>query len=176
MRKMATSGKLGFTFMTFIFRIRDYFKPPRRVLENNGVSTGMQVLDYGSGPGSFSVAAAQLIGATGKVFAADMNPQAIEMVQKKARKHGLGNIEIIQTDCKTSISAQTIDFVLFLDTLHFIANPPELLREFHRVLKVNGALLFDDHHLGEAGNDIITKSGLFTLKKQIPKLATFVKM
>jgi ubiquinone/menaquinone biosynthesis C-methylase UbiE len=173
---MVATRKLGFSFMTFVFRIRDFFKPPRSILENSGVSAGMQVLDYGCGPGSFSVAAAQLVGVTGKVFAADMNPQAIQMVQKKTRNHGLGNIETIITGCKTSISNQSIDFVLFLDTLHFIANPPELLQEFHRVLKADGFLLFGDHHLGQAGNDIITKTGLFKLKKQIPKLATFVKV
>ena len=42
--------------------LRDLFRTPRWVLIEAGVRAGMTVLDFGCGPGGFSLAAAKLVG------------------------------------------------------------------------------------------------------------------
>jgi ubiquinone/menaquinone biosynthesis C-methylase UbiE len=54
-------SKFGFRFMTLYFRFRDYFFPPTKILEQVGIQSGMNVLDFGAGTGSFSVPVAQLV-------------------------------------------------------------------------------------------------------------------
>jgi 2-polyprenyl-3-methyl-5-hydroxy-6-metoxy-1,4-benzoquinol methylase len=54
-----------------------------------GIQQGFRVLDYGCGPGGFSLAAAELVGNAGKVYVLDLHPLAIQQVQKKAAKRGL---------------------------------------------------------------------------------------
>lgn len=57
-------SNLGFKFMALYFRFRDYFFPPTKILEQVGIQSGMNVLDFGAGSGSYSVPVAQLVGPT----------------------------------------------------------------------------------------------------------------
>jgi len=87
---------VAFRLMAINFRRRDRKLPPIKVLQEVCLRTGMSVLDFGSGPGSFSVAAAQLVGPVGRVYALDIHPLAIKYVRRGAEKAGLNNIEAIQ--------------------------------------------------------------------------------
>ena len=49
-------SNLGFWGMSVLFRIRDFLLPRRRLLNEAGISSGARVLDYGCGPGSYSIA------------------------------------------------------------------------------------------------------------------------
>jgi len=61
----------SFRVMSLKFRLRDFFRPPERILREAGIRNGMTVLDFGCGPGGFSLAAAKLVGPGGRVYAAD---------------------------------------------------------------------------------------------------------
>ena len=70
---------ISFYFMSFFFKFRDFFSSPIKILEKIGIRSGWNVLDYGAGPGSYSIPAAQLVGPTGKVYAADIHTLAISI-------------------------------------------------------------------------------------------------
>lgn len=55
-------SNFSFRLMSAEFRIRDWLHPPIKILQEAGVHRGMTVLDFGCGPGGFSLAAAQLVG------------------------------------------------------------------------------------------------------------------
>ena len=129
-----------FKMMTFTFKIRDLFSPRRKVLEEVGIQSGFNVLDYGCGSGSYVVPAAKLVDPSGKVYALDIHPLAIEKVKKLVSKKDLTNVETIQSDCKTGLDDNSIDVVLLYDTFHEIGDPDGVLRELHRVLKTGGIL------------------------------------
>lgn len=78
-------NSLGFRFMSFYFRFRDYFSPPTKTLERIGIQAGANVLDFGAGSGSYSIPAAQLVGPTGEVYAADIHPLSIRQRLKGSR-------------------------------------------------------------------------------------------
>jgi ubiquinone/menaquinone biosynthesis C-methylase UbiE len=52
-------------------KIRRWLQNPRKILAPY-IQEGMTVLDIGCGPGFFSIEMAQLVGKSGKVFAADL--------------------------------------------------------------------------------------------------------
>jgi len=157
-------GNLAFRFMSFGFVFRDLFSPRRNILNEVGIRPGFHVLDYGCGPGSYSIVAAEMVGATGKVYALDIHPLAIHRVQNIASKKKLANVETICSDCKTGLPSNSVDVVLLYDTFHTLTNKDGVLQELHRVLKPNGILSFSDHHTKEDRiMSKVTDGGLFRL-------------
>jgi len=153
-----------FRFMTFGYVFRDLFRPRRKILDELEIKDGAYILDFGCGPGSYSVIAAEMAGATGKVYALDIHSLAIQRIQSTVAKKKLANIETILSDCDTGLEDNSMDIVLLFDIFHHLNNPNAVLKELHRVLKPEGILSFSDHHMKEpeitAG---ITDNGLFKL-------------
>jgi len=136
---------LNFKFMTFYFRIRDFFSSPINILKQIGISPGSYVLDYRCGSGSYTIPAAQLVGPEGKVYAADIHKLAIREIQKKASMRKHNNIQTILTECNTQLPAASIDYVLLFYVLHEFKNPDMIIKELNRVLKAAGSLSVIDH-------------------------------
>ncbi|MFX1254156.1 MAG: class I SAM-dependent methyltransferase [Promethearchaeota archaeon] len=169
-------SSVDFKFMAWFFKIRDVFSPPKTILEEVGIKSGFSILDYGCGPGSFSIAAAELVGENGKVYALDILPFAVQRVQKVASMRNLENVEIICSDCATGLPDNSMDVVLLYDTLHDLSEPNKILKELHRILKPKGTFSFNDHHLKK--DEIIAKitgTGLFEFSKKGKKTYSFVK-
>ena len=167
---------LDFHLMALWFKLRDLRKPPKSILAEAGIKPGFHVLDYGCGPGSFSIVAAELVGQSGKVYAVDINPLALERVLNTASKRGLTNIETIHTDCATGLEDGVVDIVLLYDTYHDLPDPGSVLEELHRILKPDGILSFSDHHLGD--DEILSKvakGGLFRLSRKGKKTYSFLR-
>ncbi|MFX0042640.1 MAG: class I SAM-dependent methyltransferase [Candidatus Hodarchaeota archaeon] len=172
-----SQSSLDFRFMSFFFKIRDFFKSPMKKIDKTGVKSGDFILDYGCGPGSYTFVAAEKVGSNGKIFATDIHPLAIKKVNKKALKKGLKNIVVIETDCKTGLDNDSIDIIMCFDVLHDIKDKECILKEFHRVLKPDSRLSFDDHHMSE--NEIIgiiTAQGLFQLVEKKKNFYNFSKI
>lgn len=170
-------SNLDFRFMSFSFVFRDIFLPRKNILAEVGIKPGFSILDYGCGPGSYTIPAAQLVGESGKVYSLDIHPLAVQQVQKIARKKRLTNIETILSDCATALLDESIDVVLLYDTLHDLSEPDKVLAELHRVLKPNGTLSVNDHHLKE--QEIITKitgKGFFRLLRKGKRVYNFQKV
>ena len=143
-------NSLGFRFMSFYFRFRDYFSPPTRTLERIGIQAGANVLDFGAGFGSYSIPAAQLVGPTGEVYSADIHPLAIKEIRKKAEMKGIKNLRTISTACETKLPDSSIDVVLLFYVLHDFKNPDSIIREPDRILKAKGILAVIDHKFDKA--------------------------
>ena len=143
-------NNLGFRFMSLYFRFRDYFTPPIKILEKIGIQGGANVLDFGAGSGSYSIPAAQLVGPTGKVYATDIHPLAIQEIRKKADNRGIRNLHTILTNCETRLPNASIDIILLFYVLHDFKNPYSIIVELDRVLKPKGILAIIDHKYDKA--------------------------
>jgi len=170
-------SNLDFKLMALGFKFRDLLLPRINTLKEVGIKSGDNILDYGCGPGSYTVVAARLVGESGKVYALDVHPLAVQKVQNIAAKRRLANIETILSDCATGLADESLDVALLYDTLHAISEPDKILAELHRVLKPNGILSFNDHHLkGEEIITGITANGLFKLSNKGERVYNFVKV
>lgn len=169
-------SNLDFRFMSFFFKIRDKFHPPLQKIEKAKIKAGDIILDYGCGSGSYTLVALEKVGSSGEVIAVDKNPLAIKKVMEKVTKSGLDNIKTIVTDCKTDLDAESIDIIICYDVLHGVDNKECILNEFHRLLKLNSRLSFDDHHMSEEEIiSLITDKGIFELEEKVGKLFNFKK-
>jgi len=169
-------SNFDFKMMALLFKFRDLFLPRKNVLKEVGIQSGFHVLDYGCGPGSYIVPVRELVGTSGKIYALDIHPLAIQKVQSLVSKKQLTNVETIHSDCKTGLPDSSVDVVLLYDTFHALRDPNGVLEELHRVLKPDGVLSFSDHHLKE--NEIISKvtnRGLFRLSRKGIRTYNFAK-
>lgn len=165
-----------FRLMSFMFKIRDFLIPRINIMKEVEIKPGFHILDYGCGPGSYSIIASEMVGLTGKVYALDIHPLAVQSVKNMAEKRGLKNIETICSDSATGLPDGSMDVVLLYDTFHHFSNPDVMLKELHRVLKPNGILSFSDHHMKETEIvENVTKSGLFKLSGKGKKTYCFRK-
>jgi ubiquinone/menaquinone biosynthesis C-methylase UbiE len=169
-------SNLDFKLMSLTYKFRDFFLPRMNILEEVGIKLGFHVLDYGCGPGSYIIPLAELVGESGKIYALDIHPLAIQRVQSIAEKKQLTNVEITRSDCKTGLSDNSVDVVLLYDTFHTLGDPNGVLKELHRILKPNGILSFSDHHKKE--DEIVSKvtnRGLFRLSRKGKRTYSFLK-
>jgi ubiquinone/menaquinone biosynthesis C-methylase UbiE len=164
----------GFKMMTFSFRIRDFFKPRRNILREIEIREGFHVLDFGCGSGSYVKLAATRVGKSGRLYALDVNPLAVEYVKKIAARNKLANVETIFSGCTTGLPDGSVDVVLLYDTFHDLTNSDCVLKELHRILKTDGVLSFSDHHMKQ--DEIMSKmteGGFFRLLRKGEKTYSF---
>ena len=155
---------IAFKIMSFGFRFRDLVRPPKAVLKEVGIKRGFSVLDFGCGPGSHAIAAAEMVGKSGKIYALDTHPLAIQRVERASARKGLIQVETIRSDGATGLPDESLDVVLLYDVLHELNPPDGVLVELHRTLKPGGTLSLSAHHLEEDRILAVTTAhGLFGL-------------
>ncbi|MBW1676828.1 MAG: class I SAM-dependent methyltransferase [Deltaproteobacteria bacterium] len=125
---------------------------PYRLLKAARLKQGQRVLEVGSGPGFFTIPAAEIVGNEGHVYAVDVHPLAIERVKQKIEKQGIDNVETLLANASdTGLPDGSIDLA-FLFGLRYIAGGlNNVLRELHRVLKPGGRLSFEKTRGEERG-------------------------
>ncbi len=109
------------------------------------VREGMTVLEPGPGMGFFTIALAQLVGATGRVIAADVQPKMIEGLKTRAARANVFD----RIDCRVC-SAETmglndlvgkIDFTLAFAIVHEFPDADRFFDEVARATKPQGRVL-----------------------------------
>jgi ubiquinone/menaquinone biosynthesis C-methylase UbiE len=172
--KVQPKSNLDFRLMSLTYKFRDLRLPRIDILKEVGIKAGFHVLDYGCGPGSYIVPLAELVGASGKIYALDVNTLAVRAVQKLASKKELTNVQTILSDCKTGLLPESLDVILLYDILHDLDKPGAVLAELHKVLRQKGILSVTDHHLKE--DEIIsrvTSRGLLKLSAKGKRTYSF---
>lgn len=167
---------ITFRLMAFFLALHRRFVDVRKPLERAGIKEGQTILDFGCGPGHYTIAAARMVGPKGKVYALDIHPLAVRSVEKKAKKASLTNITTILSDRDTRLPDQSIDIALAYDMIHMVEDKQALARELHRVLKPNGLLSVIVGHIKVKDVlPILEQDGLFSLRDRHGRLINLNK-
>lgn len=123
--------------------VRKLFQNPRKIV-GEYISEGDTVVDFGCGPGFFSIEMARLVGSKGKVFAVDLQEEMLEYVKRKAAgKDIAGRIEYHR--CKSDRVGLQLekkaDFMLAFYMVHETPNPAAFLEEVKLLLNKGGKFL-----------------------------------
>ena len=169
-RKTEKMSHISFNMMMFLFKVIDFIYPhiKKRILKF-GIKEGMTVVDYGCGPGRYSIKFSELVGEKGKVYAVDIHELAVEVVKKKIEKYRLKNIEpILISGYNSTIPDNTADIICAIDMFFIIKNPTEFLRELKRIIRNDGILIIDDGHQSRSvTKKKILDSGLWDIFEEI---------
>jgi predicted methyltransferase len=107
-----------------------------RVMDILGIAPGKTVADIGAGSGWFTVRAAKRVTDSGKVYAVDINPEAIRYIENRAKNEHLRNLEtVLGRSDDALLPADKVDAVLLLKTYHEVARPVALLHNLRASLR-----------------------------------------
>lgn len=160
------------------------FLDPAQILEYAGIQKGQVIADFGCGNGFYPVAAAKLVGTDGRVYAVDIQNEALEATLSAAKHENLSNVYTLRHDLEhpgVQIKDNTCDVVLLAGILHLAKLQKNILRETYRVLKTGGRVIIiewrkeklpfgpniNDRVSPEQSSDILTRSG-FHFQQELP--------
>ena len=151
------------------------------VLERIGIRKGQTVLDFGCGYGTYTISAAKIVGAQGRVYALDKDKEALNGLMQKAGSAGLKNIERMEASGKLEIELtdESVDVVLLFDIFHSFYFPKagdrrRLLGEIRRVMKPSAFLSISVWpNLIETETEDEIKNANFRLEKEVSETLTY---
>ncbi|MFI5144476.1 MAG: class I SAM-dependent methyltransferase [Ignavibacteria bacterium] len=122
-------------------KIRNFIQNPYRILRNY-IRPGMNALDIGPGPGYFTIPMAEMLGASGKVIAADLQQGMLDKLKNKITGTEFEQ-RIILHKCDADKIGVTdeVDFILAFYVVHEVPDAGKLFSELHTILKKNGKIL-----------------------------------
>lgn len=121
---------------------REAEEHPEQALDALKLKRGMTVADVGAGTGYMTLRMARRVGAAGKVYAVDIQPEMLRRLRQNAANAKLTNIETVlggETDPK--LPAGQLDLILLVDVYHEMSHPVEMVRHFREALKPDGRLV-----------------------------------
>jgi ubiquinone/menaquinone biosynthesis C-methylase UbiE len=121
------------------------FVDPESIIQNIGVAKDSIIADFGCGGGYFSLPMARRVGENGVVYALDILPQSLEMVNGYAKTMGLTNIITkrvnLEKDKGSTLADGSCDWVVMKSMLFQNRDKETIIKEASRVLKKGGRAL-----------------------------------
>jgi precorrin-6B methylase 2 len=124
---------------------------PELLLSALQLGPGMTVADIGAGTGYYSWRMAQRVGPGGTVYAVDVQPEMIKLLEEQMSRRGAANVKAVLgglTD--PGLPPGSIDLALMVDVYHELEYPYEMLAAIVRALKPGGRLVFVEFRSGDA--------------------------
>jgi len=125
--------------------MRRRLQPPEKTAARHALEPGMYVLEVGPGNGTYTLAAARLLGDAGRLVAIDIEPKMVERLQRRVEIEGVSNVEARVADVSDlPFDDGTFDAIYMTAVIGEMPEPDRAMREFHRVLAPWGTLAFSE--------------------------------
>lgn len=125
-----------------------HFADPTANVLQMGLREGMKVADLGAGSGHYALAAANIVGSSGRVYAVDVQEDVLKHIRDKAADKNLSNIETVWGDIEkqggTKLKEKSIDAVILSNVLFQLEDKGTALAEARRILVPGGKVLIVD--------------------------------
>ena len=106
---------------------------------------GTVAADIGAGDGSYSFAAAGRVGATGRVFATEIDKEKLAELRAQVQKRKLQNVTVIESkEGDTSLPTACCDVIFLRHVYHHLTKPAEFDASLVRSLKPGARLAIID--------------------------------
>ncbi len=118
---------------------------PDVLVEHLQLRTDAEVADIGAGTGYFTFRISQRV-PQGRVFAVDIQPEMLAIVEKRMARRGIDNVvPILGSIDDPKLPAQGVDAVLLVDTYHEFSHPFEMMHGIHKGLRPGGRLFLVEY-------------------------------
>lgn len=106
---------------------------------------GQRVLDVGSGAGTDSLIAAQMVGSEGRVTGIDMTPEMLAKARAAATEMGAANVQFVEGEVETlPFEDASFDVVISNGVIDLVPDKDAVFSEIHRVLRPGGRIQIAD--------------------------------
>lgn len=133
---------------------RDQDQKPAQVVEALGLKPGMSVADLGSGSGYFTRRFVEAVTETGKVYAIDVEPEALKYVEESlVHMHRPYTAEfILARPDNPKLPVESVDLIFICNTYHHLEDRTTYVRNMKSALKPGGRIaIIDFYHDARSG-------------------------
>lgn len=121
---------------------REMEELPETALDKMGLQPGMTVADVGAGSGYFTLRLAKRVGAGGKVYAVDVQPEMLTLLRGRLKTSKITNVEpVLGSESDPKLARNAFDLILMVDVYHELSQPQKMLRRMKAALKESGRLV-----------------------------------
>ena len=126
---------------------RDAWQKPEQILDALSLRPGQTVCDVGAGPGYFTLRAARRVGASGRVFAVDVDPRILDALRERIDRAKVDNVTpVLGLGGDPLLPPGACDLILVIDVYHHFPDRAAYLRRLVRALRAGGRLAAVDWH------------------------------
>ena len=109
------------------------------------LAPGERVLDLGSGAGTDSLVAAQMVAPDGRVVGIDMTPEMVAKARSSAAEMGAANVEFVEGEAQSlQFRDESFDVVISNGVVDLIPDKDAVFAELFRVLRHGGRIQVAD--------------------------------
>jgi len=127
-------------------------QPPEKIMDTIGLKAGMSIGDIGAGKGRFSVWFAARVGNKGKVYANDIDQEALNYLSRRCKKNNIKNIQTILGKIDNPcFEENSLDIAFMINVYHHLERPVELVKNVIPSLKPGGILAIVEHDPEKSG-------------------------
>jgi ubiquinone/menaquinone biosynthesis C-methylase UbiE len=117
----------------------------RRLTELLDLREGSTVADIGAGSGPLTIRVAQLVGASGRVFATDVNAERLQEIREAVGKAGLSNVTVVEGGpSDTRLPDDCCDAIFMRLVYHHFGDPPRMNASLLRSVRRGGRVVVVD--------------------------------
>ena len=114
-------------------------QPPDQVMDAVGVKPGMVVAEIGAGQGRYVVQLAVRVGESGKVYAEDIDEEALRHCKSRCERWGLDNVEtIVGSVDDPKLPAGELALIFIISAYGHFSDPVTLMRKARPALRPDG--------------------------------------
>jgi SAM-dependent methyltransferase len=122
---------------------REKEEAPTKMIDSLKIKEGDVVADLGCGSGYHTERLSAKVGAKGKVYGVDIQPEMLIALKKRMRAKAITNVEPIQGKVDDpKLPANSLDLILMVDVYHEFSHPYEMTEKMVAALKPGGRLVF----------------------------------
>jgi ubiquinone/menaquinone biosynthesis C-methylase UbiE len=145
-KKLLLVGLVGAAAVVFGAQVRgDATEEIKRLAELMGWKAGTVAADIGAGDGKYTFAAVEWVGASGKVFATEIDAKKLAELREEVAKRKLGNVIVEESkEAETNLPAGCCDAIFLRRVYHHLIKPAEFDASLVRSLKPGGRLAIID--------------------------------
>ena len=131
---------------------RELEEEPDKALDALGTLADLTVADLGAGSGYFTARLASRVGAKGRVFATDLQPEMLKILAARLARDNVKNVTLVQGAVDhPMLPSASIDLVLMVDVYHEFSEPQKMLRGIRDALKPGGRLVLLEYRKEDPG-------------------------
>ena len=137
-----------------------------RLIKNMGININDIIADVGAGSGYHAFKMAPLA-EKGLIYAVDIQPEMLDVIEKKKRSTKILNIEtILGSEKSINLPKNSVDKILMIDVYHEFSYPIEMIESIKNALKPEGQLFLIEYR-GEDSAVPIKKIHKMTEKQSV---------